>query len=197
MQILLIRHARDLEGYLGGWSQHDLTDEGHAEALELAESLRNSAFPPEKVISSDLPRAWQTARHIAQGLRLPLEPDPAWREVNNGDLAGLSHAEAQQRYPGIYFAALRMNQSYPNGESPLEFQARIRSAWSVLTARIEAHALPSCVAVVTHGGVISVLLHQLSRLEWTSRSVWLVPNASVTEVRWLEGSWTVPQIPSI
>jgi len=78
----------------------------------------------------------------------------------------------------------------------LEFQARIRSAWSVLTAQMQAQTLPPCVAVVTHGGVISVLLHQLHRLEWTNQHVWPVPNASVTPVQWLEGLWTPTPIPS-
>jgi broad specificity phosphatase PhoE/NAD(P)-dependent dehydrogenase (short-subunit alcohol dehydrogenase family) len=118
MRIVFVRHGQDERDYRGGWSRRGLVPEGREQALVLANALGERWQPIEHLLSSDLPRAAETAAPIAAALGLPVHHDPAWRETNNGDLAGMHNDEAALRYPGLYFAALAMDEAYPGGESP-------------------------------------------------------------------------------
>lgn len=134
--------------------------------------------------NSDLPRAAQTAAYCADALALPLYLDPAWRETNNGDLAGMHNDTAKQRYPGLYFAALDMAQAYPNGESPRQYFERIRAIFTQLCRQIEASILPSQVAVVTHGGVINSIYYLLNNRIWTNKEPFYpIAATSIHEIR--------------
>ena len=73
------------------------------------------------IYSSDLPRAVQTAEPIAAALNLPIIALKQFREVNNGDLAGMKNDIANSKYPGLYWDTIEWEEHYPNGESPKEF----------------------------------------------------------------------------
>ena len=49
---------------------------------------------------------------------MSIEFNPEFREVNNGDLKNLTIEEFKSNYPGLYFSSLKMDEKYPNGESP-------------------------------------------------------------------------------
>lgn len=66
-------------------------------------------------------RALDTANEIARALSLPVESSQSWRETNNGVIAGMPHEIANERYPGLYFSELRMDERFPGGESPQDF----------------------------------------------------------------------------
>ena len=60
--IYLMRHGKDNEDYIGGWSEIPLTKEGVLEVTETAEFLNNSEkITIDKIISSSIKRAIQTA----------------------------------------------------------------------------------------------------------------------------------------
>jgi len=192
MRILLIRHGQDEREYRGGWSQRGLIPEGHQQAQALALALCAKWQPIQHLISSDLPRAAQTAAYCADALGLPLQLDPAWRETNNGDLAGMRNDTAKQRYPGLYFAALDMDESYPNGESPRQNFERIRTIFTQLCQQIEASILPSQIAVVTHGGVINIIYYLLNNRIWTNKEPFYpIAATSIHEIRYVSGQWVV------
>jgi broad specificity phosphatase PhoE len=132
MRIVFVRHGQDERDYRGGWSRRGLVPEGREQALVLANALHERWQPIEHLLSSDLPRAAETAAPIAAALGLPVHHDPAWRETNNGDLAGMHNDEAALRYPGLYFAALAMDEAYPGGESPRQNYALITAAFQRL-----------------------------------------------------------------
>ncbi len=152
--IYLMRHGQDDESRFGGWSSYGLTEAGRAQAEESAESLVGKGI--SHIFSSDLARAKETAEIAAKRLCLPVTLLPEFREVNNGVLAGMPRSEAAEKYPGLYFASLGFDESYPNGESPAAFYKRIRLAW----ADFRAFALENKMTplLVTHGGVINVIL---------------------------------------
>ncbi len=89
--------------------------------------------------------------------------------MNNGDLAGLQNHIANEKYQGIYFNSLDMNESYPNGESPNEFFDRINSFMENLVKDVEAGILESNVLLITHGGVINIMYYIFKKLEWSNR----------------------------
>jgi 2,3-bisphosphoglycerate-dependent phosphoglycerate mutase len=194
MRIVFVRHGQDERGYRGGWSQRGLVPEGHAQAVALAETLRERWQPLKHLISSDLPRAAETAAPIATALGLAVHDDPAWRETNNGELAGMHNDEASVRYPGLYFASLAMDEPYPGGESPRQNFERIAATFRRLCKQIEAGALPDNVLVVTHGGVINIVYHLLHGKEWNNKnSSFPAATASIHEITRRSNGWCVTQ----
>lgn len=86
MKIYLVRHGETVfntMGVLQGWNNSDLTEKGINAAKELGEKLKNVNF--DKVFSSDLKRAADTARLIAK--REP-ETSELLREIDMGDWSG-------------------------------------------------------------------------------------------------------------
>ena len=155
MIIYLVRHGRDDDTVRGGWSQHPLTLEGINQAEMLAERLAGN-ISISHIYSSDLCRAMQTAKIIANKIKLPILPLPQFRETNNGDLAGIKNDIALVRYPGLFWNRLGWEQCYPNGESPRQFYERIVTAWSEFSQEIVSRNKD--VVLVTHSGVIHVIL---------------------------------------
>jgi len=172
MNIYLVRHGADEEGYRGGWSRRGLTEEGIAQSRRLGDYLRDHAetYGIRTLIASDLPRAAQTAAEVGRVLGLTAVYSDEWREMNNGDLAGMPNPEAEAKYPGLYFNTLGMDDPYPGGETPAHFQNRTLAAFGELCGRIENGETEADVLLVTHGGVINILYHALMGREWTNRA---------------------------
>ena len=169
MKMIFVRHGKDDDRYRGGWSHMDLTEEGIEQAKKLAKHLRENkaTYQISQIVSSDLPRTMTTASYISIELSLPIIEEPQIRETNNGDLAGMLNEEALIRYPGLFFSSLRMDEAYPNGESPLDFYLRIK-AWFVRSLS-ECKTIDRNVLVVTHSGVINVIYHIVKNIEWSNK----------------------------
>lgn len=165
----LIRHGKDDETLRGGWSDTPLTKEGAVQAEVLAARLAGDGEQNiARIYASDLPRARQTAQILSQKTRIPIEYLPGFREVNNGVLAGMKNEDALAQYPGLFWNALEWEEAYPGGESPREFYERISAAWRVFTADVMAQN--QNVILVTHGGVINVILHIVKGLDYSNRN---------------------------
>ncbi|SEM21893.1 Histidine phosphatase superfamily (branch 1) [Paenibacillus sp. cl141a] len=115
MAIYFVRHGQDEEGYRGGWSQRGLIDEGIREAEKLGQYLdeHKHDFNIQRIICSDLQRACQTAAIIADKLSLPLSRSEDWRETNNGLLAGMPHALAEEEISRAVFFQLTDGREIP------------------------------------------------------------------------------------
>lgn len=168
MKLIFVRHGKDDDRYRGGWSALDLTPEGRCQAERLAKHIRenNRYYRIACIVSSDLPRAMTTANCIAAELGLPIQKDRRLREIDNGDLAGMLNETALEKYPGLFFNALEMDEHYPNGESPRDFFRRIELWLSEFAANRPAEN----VLVLTHGGVINVVYHLVKGMEWSNKN---------------------------
>lgn len=168
MKLIIVRHGKDDGRYRGGWSDLDLLPEGVRQAEKLAEYLKDSGsrYRIARIISSDLPRAMSTARPISQALGIDVREEPRVREANNGDLAGMENSIALERYPGLFFSSMSMDEAYPNGESPREFCSRIRD-W-FLEFSSEGRREEGNTLLVTHGGVINIIYHLARGIEWSN-----------------------------
>ena len=164
MKVYLVRHGADDNSKRGGWSNHPLSDEGQQQSQELAQRLVDSNCDAEIIISSDLLRVKQTAEALAGRLNLEIKYNPDFREVNNGDLAGMDNDIASELYPNLYWRKLEWNRNYPNGESPKEFYERVKSAWDELT-----RSNYKSVILVTHGGVINVIIHIINGVDYSNK----------------------------
>lgn len=158
MKIFIIRHGQDDDSVRGGWSDSPLTETGVRQSIELANEIHNNVerkYNIGRIFSSDIIRARQTANIIAEKLNLPVCLMPEFREVNNGDLAGLDNHIAEEKYPELYWRNLEWKEHYPNGESPNEFYDRVSYAW--LNFKQSLVSYDKNVLLVTHGGVINII----------------------------------------
>lgn len=170
MKIIFVRHGKDDDNYRGGWSKMDLIPEGIEQAKQLANHIKenNREYQIKKIIASDLPRTMTTARFISTELDLPIQQEWRLRETNNGDLAGMLNEEALNRYPGLFFSSLKMDEAYPNGESPRDFFNRIKMWFDELMA--EYKSTNENILVVTHSGIINIIYHLIYGIEWNNQS---------------------------
>ncbi len=169
MKIILVRHGKDDDRYRGGWSSHDLTPQGISQAKQLAKHLKENqvTYNITQILSSDLPRALTTANYISAELGLTVQKEPQLRETNNGDLAGMLNTAALELYPGLFFNTLKMDEPYPNGESPRDFYLRIQKWFSAFCDK--CNASDGNVLIVSHGGVINVIYHLVNSMEWSNK----------------------------
>lgn len=195
MAIYLARHGADDESYRGGWSQRGLNTEGYRQSEKLGEYLKDrnsSVFRIARIVSSDLQRALDTANEISRFLDLPVELDAQWREMNNGIIAGMPNEIVNERFPGLYFSSLRMDERYPGGGSPSEFYSRIEGALNRLCEDPLSKSSDENILIVTHGGVINIVYSMLKGIEWSNQSK-SFPSAhtSLHRIEHIGGEWKV------
>lgn len=170
MKLIFVRHGKDDNRYRGGWSNLDLIPEGMEQAKQLAQYLKdnNQDYLITHIISSDLPRTMSTAHYISSELGLPIQKEFRIREIDNGDLAGMLNDTALEKYPGLFFSSLKMDETYPNGESPLDFYMRINMWFSEFSSN--CRNIKGNILIVTHGGVINVVYHLIKGIEWNNKN---------------------------
>ena len=184
----LIRHGKDDDTVRGGWSGQPLTDAGKAQADELASFIQRSDLEIKHIYSSDLLRAMQTAQSVADKLYLPIIPMQEFREVNNGDLAGMKNDLASKIYPGLYWNTLDWEQRYPGGESPREFYELISTAWDAFQKLVLEQN--ENVMLVTHGGVINVILSVANGESYSNKtSMRKIRNAELIVLEYQGKGW--------
>lgn len=180
MKLIFVRHGKDDDRYRGGWSKLDLIPEGVEQAKQLAKHLKenNGEYKIGRIISSDLPRTMTTAKFISAELGIAIQEESRIRETNNGDLAGMLNDTALEQYPGLFFNSLRMDEAYPNGESPQDFYLRIKQWFGEFCS--ENLNTDDNVLIVTHSGVINVIYHLVAGIEWSNKNrAFKVANCSV------------------
>lgn len=154
-----------------------LSPKGIGQAFRLAERLSRSQESFDSLYSSDLRRAAETAAPLAQALRLPLLTTPLLREIDVGELAGLSRLEAEARFPEFMAQALRdpWNTPRPRGESMAQVAQRLQA---FLEGLPQGRHL-----VITHGGVIRAALKLALDLDGNAWRRFHIQNTSITRIR--------------
>jgi broad specificity phosphatase PhoE len=157
MNLILIRHAETEWNRVGrcqGFTDVELCDSGKRQVEELAKSLRDKSI--SAVYSSDLKRAVDTAKAIAGYHKLSVEFDPDLREMNQGELEGLTFVEIREKYAELLSAWGQSPETVklPGGESLKELQERALRA----IERIYKRHPEGTVVVVSHNLTIITLL---------------------------------------
>ncbi len=195
MVIYLVRHGKDNEDYRGGWSNLGLIDEGINQSKKLSGHLytNKDKYIINTLISSDLKRAVETVNEISSKFNMPVEFSEEWREFNSGILSGMLYTEAIQKYPGLYFNTVQMEEQYPGGESPLEFYCRIENAFKKLCCKIINGEIGPNIVLVTHGGVIEIIYNLVGCVEWTNKSDKLSKTSytGIHKIEYISGKWNV------
>lgn len=175
-EILLARHGEtdwNRERRIQGHTDRPLTDEGRRQAVGLAERLVDD--PPDAVYSSDLVRAHETARIVAERLELEVIVLPELRERDFGTWEGLTDDEILARFPKAH------NGPWGDAESREEMLERVREAIGrIATAHPEGRVL-----VITHGGPVRALLTVCG-----TEDAGGIPNCTVRRIALRDGTLT-------
>ena len=184
----LIRHGEtdwNGEQRLQGQIDIDLNAAGAAQAWALAPGLSGHSFAA--VYSSDLRRAWHTARMAAGGLGLAVSPEPALRERHFGVLQGTTSREASLQHPDAHYHHLARTPDYDDGtgESLMVFAERVLAGLEIIAAR---HAGRDVLAF-THGGVLDVVYRAAAGRPLQAPRDFLLPNAAFNWLEHRDQSW--------
>ena len=125
-RLILIRHGQttyNASGRMQGHLDTELSDVGYEQARAAARLLRDQDVV--KIVASDLQRARETARVVAESLGLDFSTDPRLRETNLGQWQGKSSAEVDAEFPGAR-AIWRHDPPWapPEGESRVDVARR-------------------------------------------------------------------------
>jgi len=164
-RVILLRHGQtdyNVDGRMQGHLESHLTPKGHEQAAAAAPVLAELA--PDRLISSDLRRAVDTAEVVAAACGLPVKFDARLRETHLGHWQGRTVAEIDRDYPGA-IAEWRSDPAWapPGGESRIAVVARSRPVVDELEAEF-ADARSETVLLVAHGGMIAGLVTGLMEL---------------------------------
>jgi broad specificity phosphatase PhoE len=148
--IILVRHGAtewNETRRAQGLADVEISDQGRRQADEAAERLRDVHL--DAVFSSNLSRAIETARPIAESHGLEVRTDPAFNEIDQGEWTGLTTAEIGRRWPDLWGDS-RHYSPRPGGESPQDVRSR-----ALHGIRRVVEMFPGGRAVVvSHGGTI-------------------------------------------
>lgn len=179
-RIILVRHAQgegNLKGEFHGQYPSDLTPLGITQAECTAEFLKN--YKIDAAFASDIPRAYSTAKIIAEKHGLEVIKDKELREINGGVWEQMKFDNISVEYPEDYAVWKNDlgNCTCPQGESVRHLAQRVRSAIERIvrenagkTILIGTHATPARVMGCVWKGLD---ISEIVNLKW-------VPNASVS-----------------
>jgi len=186
-ELILVRHGET------DWNR-ELRFQGHVDVglnaigLEQARRLasRLAAEPARHLYASDLLRAQQTARPVAEELGVPSATLPALREQSFGVVDGMRVDDIKAQHPQAWAQWLRFQEDYcmPGGETVREFHARVIDA----VYRIAGDHPGGTLVVVTHGGVLDMVWRTARALSLGGPRRSEIPNAGVSRVRVQAGS---------
>ena len=183
--ILLVRHGEtpwNRAGQIQGWAPTGLTDRGRRQASRLGQALA-TAYDIDRLVSSDLSRTRETTTQIRQaGVAATPVFDRSWRERHMGIYQGFTREELHDRFPSfaIENGAVALEETPEGGEAFGELYDRVQAGWSQLCDDVGDET----VAVVTHGGPITVVLAALKEQDLiTAVEQHHISNCSVTAVR--------------
>jgi len=191
-EIILIRHGEtewNSQLRMQGHSNSALSAVGRGQIQALGEWMKNVPF--DHIYSSDSLRARQTAEAITQYSGDTLQFDQRIREKNLGVFEGLTSIEARERHPEIYrlFKTGGANYVIDEGESTQQVLDRALEFIKEIRLRHPEQR----VVMVTHGGVVRVLMKHTLGLSIDAPTSFLIKNTGIFRLVWNE-KWLVSQM---
>lgn len=181
--LYLIRHAQSEWNAAGRWQgQADpaLSPAGREQARLLAERFPD--IEVQRVLSSDLVRARETATPFAARFGLELKFVEDLREIDVGSWSGRTRAEIEAAEPGAMERYYLGESGWTGGEDFAEHEARCARVAEQLS-QLDADGV---VVVVTHGGTLRAILRTLLEIPHAER--WRISGPSHTTLTHLRRS---------
>jgi probable phosphoglycerate mutase len=172
--VLLIRHGQskgNAERRFGGHTATPLSSRGQKQADATARTLKSESLTA--IYSSDLARATETARPLAEMTGLTINGTVAFRERSVGVMEGLTFEDAAQQHPEQYAALLRRDFEHvlTGGESYRQLLGRAREKLDEIIDQNRGGR----IAIFSHTGTICILvLHLMGALDSSElKPVWI------------------------
>lgn len=152
MNIYLLRHGQtesNSKKVYYGKLDVELNVKGKAQCEAIGKRLKDIPF--NKVYTSTMKRAVQTAEIALSAKKYEFIKDERINEMNLGEFEGKNYEENQKNYPEEWKKWTEDWKGYapPNGESYIEFYNRIKNFIEDIIKHDDENIL-----IVTHGGVI-------------------------------------------
>jgi Fructose-2,6-bisphosphatase len=185
-RFIVIRHGQSEGNHnqvFQGQGEYPLTELGQKQASATADFLSNTEI--HAFYASDLSRAKDTAKQIADRYRKPVVLCKRFRELDVGLWQGVRYDEVKNAYPKEWDLWLNdIGNSHCNGgESMRQMQHRASTAFDELANKHNNQT----VCVVTHGAVIRSMTCIWNSLDITEMlQVEFFSNASISIVDYLD-----------
>lgn len=190
-RIILVRHGKSVANDHNMFAGHldvDLHELGAKQARLTAEYIAEN-FKVDRVIASDLKRAFYTGKIIADRLGLGITPDSGFREIEAGEWDGKLFDDLPRLFPEDFekWKTDIGNSRCTGGETVRELSKRIMTNLNRVacenegkTVVIASHATPiRCVGTLLRGDI-----SEMNCVPWPT-------NASVTTVIFENDKWTL------
>jgi probable phosphoglycerate mutase len=190
-RIIAIRHgetAWNVDTRIQGQLNVELNETGRWQAGRVAKALVGERIAA--IYASDLLRAWETARSIADATAGPLHAHEGLRERGFGVFQGKTFSEIEATWPEH---AMTWRKRQPDwappegGESLLTMRERVNTTVTALAAQ----HLGQQIVVVTHGGVLDMLYRAATRLDLQAPRSWTLGNAAINRLLWTPEGFTL------
>lgn len=186
--LIVIRHgetAWNRERRMQGTTDTQLSDVGREQARALGRRLAGRAFAA--LYSSDLARARDTARVIAEHTGRAPVMDPRLQERRFGIFEGLTAEEIIARYPEEHsrFSSRDPDYAVPGGECARSFMERCIGCLAEIASRHRGDE----VVVVTHGLVLDSLYRAAHGLDHGAQRPVPLINASLNVFGYDGAAW--------
>jgi len=189
-RIIAIRHgetAWNVDTRIQGQLDIGLNETGRQQARRVARALTGEQI--QAIYSSDLSRAWDTARAIADATGQTLQAHAGLRERGFGVFQGKTYAETEAAWPD---QARRWRKRDPQwapegGESLLDVRERITRTAAELAAR----HLGEQIVLVAHGGVMDALYRAATGQDLQAPRSWELGNAAINRLLWTPDGLTL------
>jgi len=183
-RILAIRHgetAWNVDTRIQGHLDIPLNERGRWQAQRLARALA-ARDPLHAIYSSDLQRAHDTARAIADATGAPLATHSGLRERGFGIFEGKTFVEIETTWPEESERWRRRDPHWApqGGESLLQVRERITHTLHELAARHPGEQ----IVLVAHGGVLDQLYRAATGQELQAPRTWQLTNTAVNRLLW-------------
>ena len=183
--VTVMRHGEvDGPGHvLRGKHDAALTKTGWQQMQRTAEAANTPPF--SLIASSTLLRCRAFSESFSAELKLPVNLHTGFTEIDFGDWEGLTPSQAQALSPQLFerFQSNPEHLTPPSGEAFCAFRSRVCDTFDAVLAGCNGgHAL-----IVTHAGVMRVLLAEKLGLGWPSANRIAIPPAGSSQLSLLHG----------
>ncbi len=180
-RILFVRHGHTYwneQKRYQGFADIELNSQGISESQKLSKRL--AIEPIEAIYSSPLKRAMQTADIVNKNFSKDIIQNENLKEINFGDWEGLRFDEIVNQYPELSQQWIRNPDKMrpPKGENFLDLQKRAIIAFEEIYNANKGKN----VLIVSHGGLISVLICHILQIELAGLWRFIAANTGISVI---------------
>lgn len=189
IKFLIVRHGNSMankEEIFAGRTNVPLSPVGILQAKFSCEYIYKN-YNIDKIYSSELQRAYETVRPLAEKSGLEIERLPDFNEIYGGVWENMKFSEIAEKYPDEYFMWRNDigNSRCPDGESFLSAADR---AYAGLTRLAKENQDGSVIVIGTHAGIIRALQCKIEKIKRDDmKNINWVSNGSVSTVIFTDG----------